>query len=110
MHIPDPDTVALLAKKFPDILRRQETPLPCATQPGLFDADSWGKAKNGSVVSARILCWQCPVIRACVAYACHERERGIWGGTTESERRLAGYPPKSHWELSLPARTASGGL
>ncbi|MEU2159370.1 WhiB family transcriptional regulator [Streptomyces sp. NPDC019396] len=100
IQLPDPDTVARLANRFPTLLRKQDSPLPCTTRPTLFDADSGTVGGGRAIVPARALCQQCPLIVACAAYACHKRERGIWGGTTSHERGLAGYPPKPHHELN----------
>jgi WhiB family redox-sensing transcriptional regulator len=36
---------------------------------------------------ALALCRACPVVDPCVEYATRHRERGIWGGTNERERR-----------------------
>jgi WhiB family transcriptional regulator, redox-sensing transcriptional regulator len=37
---------------------------------------------------AKAICAQCPVRQACLEYALANREReGVWGGTTERERR-----------------------
>ncbi|MFJ6636845.1 WhiB family transcriptional regulator [Streptomyces sp. NPDC091376] len=84
-----PTVVTQLASRFPELLRNQDSPLPCTVDPNLFDPDAGGPASL-----ARSLCYQCPLVQACAAYACHHHRRGIWGGTTERERRLAGYPPR----------------
>jgi WhiB family transcriptional regulator, redox-sensing transcriptional regulator len=37
---------------------------------------------------AKVVCAECPVRQACLEHALAHREReGIWGGTTERERR-----------------------
>lgn len=36
---------------------------------------------------AKSICAQCPVREACLDYAITYDERGIWGGTTEGQRR-----------------------
>jgi WhiB family transcriptional regulator, redox-sensing transcriptional regulator len=43
--------------------------------------------------AARAVCESCPVIEECRAYARLHREHGFWGGETEEERTLAGFPP-----------------
>lgn len=41
-----------------------------------------------AVRQAKRLCASCPAQRACVEYALRNREEfGVWGGTTEQERR-----------------------
>jgi WhiB family redox-sensing transcriptional regulator len=37
---------------------------------------------------AKAICKQCPYKTACLAMALERNEVGIWGGTTEAERRL----------------------
>jgi WhiB family transcriptional regulator, redox-sensing transcriptional regulator len=38
--------------------------------------------------AARVICARCPVRAECLAYAIEKREAfGIWGGTSERERR-----------------------
>ena len=39
------------------------------------------------VEQAKALCGQCPEQAACLAFAVKSKAQGIWGGTTESERR-----------------------
>lgn len=39
-------------------------------------------------------CRQCPVIEDCREFARRTRQYGVWGGETELERTLAGYPPR----------------
>ncbi len=43
---------------------------------------------------AREICADCAVIKPCREWARVCRENGFWGGETEWERTLAGYPPK----------------
>ena len=59
------------------------------------DPEWWwpNSAADSSIPVAIAICFGCPLIDKCLAYAlqAHERE-GIWGGTTPTERRqlLAG--------------------
>ena len=39
------------------------------------------------VRQAKRICAGCPVALQCLAQAIHGEEHGIWGGTTEAERR-----------------------
>ncbi len=41
---------------------------------------------------AKTICRSCPVLVQCRDYARANPEYGIWGGETEEERHLAGYP------------------
>ena len=52
------------------------------------DPELWFPEKGGSTREAKQLCARCPVHPECLAYAIAHRERhGVWGGTTERERR-----------------------
>ena len=52
------------------------------------DPEAFFPAKGGSTRSAKAICAACPVIDECLAYALEHDERyGIWGGTSERERR-----------------------
>lgn len=43
---------------------------------------------------AQQVCYACPVRQECLAHAISCREPyGVWGGTTETERRTPGDPP-----------------
>jgi WhiB family redox-sensing transcriptional regulator len=59
---------------------------------------------------ARVFCQSCPVRTECLAHALDQRiEFGVWGGTTERERRalLRGRPEVASWaELLFEARSA----
>lgn len=44
---------------------------------------------------ARRYCQVCPVMSPCRAVARSNGENGFWGGESEEERALAGFPPKS---------------
>jgi WhiB family redox-sensing transcriptional regulator len=37
--------------------------------------------------AAKKICHACPLIRECLEFATRNGEMGIWGGTTESERK-----------------------
>ena len=44
--------------------------------------------RGGSSKAARALCSECPVQAKCLEYALQNQEQhGIWGGTSEPERR-----------------------
>lgn len=52
------------------------------------DAFIFFPGPDGDTSAALRICSTCPVREECLAYALEARERyGIWGGTTERERR-----------------------
>ncbi len=81
-------TVNVLAEDdFADLLGDapawQERALCSQTDPEAFFPE-----KGGSVTEAKRICRLCEVEAECLEYALANNERfGIWGGTTERERR-----------------------
>lgn len=53
------------------------------------------------VIAAKAVCSQCAVRAACLSYALATGQAGIWGGTTQEERRAMGRSP------GVPAREHS---
>lgn len=52
------------------------------------DPELWYPEKGGSTGEAKRICRACPVVEQCLAYALSRDDRfGIWGGTSERERR-----------------------
>ena len=46
------------------------------------------KGSNGTnVKTAKRICKSCPYVTSCLEWAITNKESGIWGGTTESERK-----------------------
>jgi WhiB family redox-sensing transcriptional regulator len=37
---------------------------------------------------AKAVCAECPVVRACLDWALHHEKFGVWGGTSERQRRF----------------------
>jgi WhiB family transcriptional regulator, redox-sensing transcriptional regulator len=52
------------------------------------------------VIAAKAVCFRCAVRAACLAYALATGQAGIWGGTTQEERRAmrrsADFPAREH--------------
>ncbi len=71
-----PDTVA------PDPLAWQDDAL-CAEIAG----DWWFPEPGGLAREAKQVCRRCAVRPECLAWALDHDERGVWGGTSEDERR-----------------------
>lgn len=44
--------------------------------------------QSPDVAAAFAVCAGCPAKTACLAWALEHRENGIWGGTTERQRRI----------------------
>lgn len=63
--------------------------------------------ESGTPVESRMakqLCGRCPFVRPCLAYAIRFQVSGIWGGTTEGERRRIRRARGQH-ALPVGART-----
>ena len=44
---------------------------------------------------AKSYCDNCQVLLACRSWARENREHGFWGGESEEQRAMLGYPPRS---------------
>ncbi|WP_299039985.1 WhiB family transcriptional regulator [uncultured Pseudokineococcus sp.] len=60
---------------------------PCTENPDLFDPDI------GDVEAAKRVCGGCSRREACLGEALANGEEGVWGATTEAERRRMGSAP-----------------
>lgn len=71
----------------PDLARNWKDLAACAGYPNaLFFPTS--EATSGEITKAKAICSVCPVSEECIEYALETNQRaGIWGGTTEDERR-----------------------
>jgi WhiB family transcriptional regulator, redox-sensing transcriptional regulator len=58
--------------------------------------------------AARKVCDACPVVEPCRQAARLNRESGFWGGESEEERAMAGYPPRSVSRRSVQAAASRG--
>jgi WhiB family redox-sensing transcriptional regulator len=66
------------------------------------DPNVWHPEKGGSVKAAVRICrTTCPVAAQCLNYALEQGERltGVWGGTTERERRVLRRARKTQLDL-----------
>jgi WhiB family transcriptional regulator, redox-sensing transcriptional regulator len=52
-----------------------------------------GPAPPERISAAKAVCGRCPVCLSCLSYASMTRPDGIWGGTTEAERRAMRRSP-----------------
>lgn len=53
-----------------------------------LDTDTFYALEEGQQRQAKAVCKSCPVIADCLTHALANNEEGIWGGTTENERRV----------------------
>jgi WhiB family redox-sensing transcriptional regulator len=56
------------------------------------DPEAFFPEKGESTRRAKLVCRGCEVRAECLAYALRTEQRfGVWGGTSDRERRLLGY-------------------
>lgn len=51
------------------------------------DPELWFPERGGSNREAKDICAKCPVRDLCLAYALEHSEVGVWGGTSDAQRR-----------------------
>jgi len=80
--------------------------LPCCSSNAT--PDSWYPVTSVDAGYAEDLCAGCPRLKSCLDDALRQGEQGIWGGTTEAERRLmlAADPKLGDAERAGQMRTA----
>lgn len=67
--------------------------LPCRDNPDAFwleDKDGEGlrgEARRTAIRLAKTYCYECPVRLQCLGFAVRTHQTGVWGGTTDEERR-----------------------
>lgn len=60
----------------------------CSGYPNTLFFPSVERADEATVAKAKAVCSVCPVIENCLEYALETNQRsGIWGGTSEKERK-----------------------
>lgn len=78
--------VAELADEMPGPWREQAGCL--GSDPDMFFPIGNAGAVLAEVRAAKAVCGSCPVVEACLTYALEtNQESGVWGGTSEEERR-----------------------
>lgn len=55
---------------------------------GDSDPEAWFPNAGDPCLTVKDICSRCPVKQACLDYALTFDAYGIWGGTTQAERRL----------------------
>jgi WhiB family transcriptional regulator, redox-sensing transcriptional regulator len=77
-----------------------------AADPELFFPISTSGPAVGQVAQAKAVCARCQIRQECLDYALEAGSvRGIWGGTTENERRL---PRRRRARARLAGERAAG--
>jgi len=57
------------------------------TDPDLFFPTGRGVEALATIEAAKTVCRSCPVRRPCLNFAVETGQSGVWGGTSEEERR-----------------------
>ena len=73
--------------RYPHPLKLIEGDPPCAEVGTEYFFPEPGGDVVGKGAIPRNVCFSCPVMQECLDYALHNRVEGIWGGTTEQERK-----------------------
>jgi WhiB family transcriptional regulator, redox-sensing transcriptional regulator len=76
--------------------------------PELFlPVDQAGPAPLERISEAKTVCGRCPVCLSCLSHAVMTRQDGIWGGTTEAERRAMRHSPGRRRRESMADRVSA---
>lgn len=75
----------IVSAKFP-LFVKDEIPVCATTDPEAFFPEK-GLGGQKSVRLAKSMCNSCVYVTKCLQWAIDNNETGIWGGTTERERR-----------------------
>lgn len=77
-----------LSRKYP-VFAEHGVPVCATTDPEIFFPEKGAKGQSLYVVAAaRRMCATCPYKNPCLEWAVMHDEMGIWGGTTQKERRV----------------------
>lgn len=79
----------LVPSDYPDFFSEGDPPCSTADPEAFYaqDLDGLRTAVYFNESGAKAVCKECPYMIRCLEYAVKNNEIGIWGGTTEGERR-----------------------
>jgi WhiB family redox-sensing transcriptional regulator len=77
-----------LSRNYP-VFEDHGIPVCATTDPEIFFPEKGSKGQSSYIVNAaRRICNTCPYKNPCLEWAVVHDEMGIWGGTTQKERRV----------------------
>ena len=77
-----------LSRNYP-VFEDHGIPVCATTDPEIFFPEKGAKGQSSYIVNAaRRICGACPYKKPCLEWAVVHDEMGIWGGTTQKERRV----------------------
>ena len=76
------------AESFPDAFFTDEKSTSDTFRDGKVVVQTWSRYDHEK--EAKAICAECPYKVRCLTYALKNHEQGIWGGTTERDRRRIG--------------------
>jgi len=77
-----------LSRNYP-VFEDHGIPVCATTDPEIFFPEKGSKGQSSYIVNAaRRICNTCPYKEPCLEWAVVHDEMGIWGGTTQKERRV----------------------
>lgn len=86
--MPNHNTLAAPAA-LPSFMDRVTDRLACQKRPDLFVSfDDRGRARERRVRRAAVLCQECPLKTACLAWAIEHHQYGVYGGELVSYGRV----------------------
>jgi WhiB family redox-sensing transcriptional regulator len=79
----------IIPKDYPDFFKEGDPPCASTDPEAFFPQDREGGriASYYNESGAKAVCKTCPYMIECLTYAVKNSEIGIWGGTTEGERK-----------------------
>lgn len=76
-----------MALDYPDFHSKGTPKCQTVDDPDMFFPEPYGKGSGALSARAKDVCKGCPYIQECLIWALERDEPGVWGGTSENERR-----------------------